>query len=108
MDYLAETARPETSDFGNQATRLAQQLPVLLTRLLAENPDRWTAFSQGAIRYHADEQSTWDIGYDPETGRIQMLRRSGKDDNGDDQYNGNDRVFLPHSLRSQYSRRVIL
>ncbi len=30
------------------------------------------------------------------------------DDNGDDQYDGNDRVFLPHSLRSQYSRRVIL
>jgi glyoxylase-like metal-dependent hydrolase (beta-lactamase superfamily II) len=84
LDFLAGTARPDIPAFGDRATSLARMLPALLVRLLAQYPQHWTAFSLGAIRYHTDEQSWWDIGYDPKTGRIRMLRRTGLDGNGNE------------------------
>jgi glyoxylase-like metal-dependent hydrolase (beta-lactamase superfamily II) len=82
LDYQAGTARPETAAFGQRATDLAMMLPALLARLLAQNPQNWTAFSLGAIRYQTGDAGYWDIGYDPVTGRIRMLRHTTTDGNG--------------------------
>lgn len=74
LDHLARTARPTASDAAGRALDLAQYLPPLLVWQMARNPDHWSAHPDGGIRYRPNEDTEWDVGFDPATGQIRVLK----------------------------------